>query len=128
VVVLDEVRHPAPNPQELPAREVVQDPEPEGTTATGLGDAGVDDSVLTKAVDLPRAGALIHTLGLPMPKQPFPGQRKPPCEPHEQRELHGACWAVLEMKPPCGKSSFDYEERCYMPVIDLPRQPASGQQ
>jgi hypothetical protein len=63
-----------------------------------------------------------------MPKQPFSGQRKPPCERGE-REINGGCWVgpIGDETPPCGDTMFDYEGRCYKASVDMPRQPTSDQ-
>jgi hypothetical protein len=89
-----------------------------------LGAVGVGDQVLSLVVQAPR-DVLPHTaVGLPMPKTPFPGQKKPPCEPRMQRAILGECWVrVGTEKPPCGPTAYDYEEGCYMPVYESPRKP-----
>jgi serine/threonine protein kinase len=92
-------------------------------------DAGVGEEALAAAQDFPRVGAQLNALGRPMPKDPFPGQLRPPCDPKMERVINGACWVgpIGAEKPPCGPKAFDYEERCYMPSFNAPRLPTSGE-
>jgi len=94
---------------------------------TDAPDAGVGDMALASAQALPRNPAPILALGLPMPKQPLPGQRKPPCDPILERTINGGCWLgpIGTRKPPCGNLGYDYEGNCYAPNFNGPRQPTS---
>lgn len=122
VVAVMELRHgaPAPNAQFRDAEYVPETSAPESP------DAGVGDEVLASAEVLPRVGPFISSLGRAMPKQPFPNQRRPPCERGE-RAINGGCWVgpIDLEKPPCGEKMFDYEGRCYFASFDGPRQPTS---
>jgi serine/threonine protein kinase len=90
-------------------------------------DAGVGDMGLASAHAFPRDPAPNLALGLPMPKQPFPGQRRPPCDPDAERAINGGCWIgpITSKKPPCGTAWYDYDGGCYAPHITAPRQPTS---
>jgi eukaryotic-like serine/threonine-protein kinase len=90
-------------------------------------DAGVGDEVLLSTQDVPRAAAPTYGLGRSMPDQPFPNQRKPPCDPDSERVINGGCWFGPSgtLKPPCGRSAFEHEDGCYVPMFDPPRQPTS---
>lgn len=91
---------------------------------TGLADAGVEDIHASTAA-LPSSGVPTYGVGMPMPKKPLPGQRKPPCRRGET-VIIGGCWLWIGgERPPCGSTMFDYEGRCYMPSFDPPRQPTS---
>jgi serine/threonine protein kinase len=93
-------------------------------------DAGVSEEALSTAQEMPRAALpTILSLGRPMPSKPFPGQRRPPCEPRVEREIIGACWIgpLGDEKPPCGNKMFDYEDRCYLASFNEARQPTSNQ-
>lgn len=91
-------------------------------------DAGVGEGVLASTEVLPRVGPFMLSLGRPMPNQPYPGQRRPPCERGE-RAINGGCWVgPIDMeKPPCGEKMFDYEGRCYFVSFESPRQTTSDQ-
>ena len=78
--------------------------------------------------NLPRVGPFILSLGRALPKQPFPSQRRPPCDRGE-REINGGCWIIVgaEEKPPCGEKMFDYEGRCYFASFEGQRLPTSDE-
>jgi serine/threonine protein kinase len=108
-------QEPAP-PWRATAEEVVQ----------FAPDAGVGDEVLQAVEDLPSAGVSPSAIGREMPKQPFPGQRKPPCEPRLETEIMGACWVrVGSETSPCGMKMFDWGGMCFTPSFTAPRQPTS---
>lgn len=90
-------------------------------------DAGVGDEALLSAQDVPRAPVPSYGVGRAMPEQPFPNQRKPPCDPESERVINGGCWFPRSgtTKPPCGKNAFEYEGACYVPMFTTPRQPTS---
>jgi hypothetical protein len=91
---------------------------------TGLADAGVKEG-LALPINLPRI--VMPVYALPMPKDPLPGQKKPPCNPRSEKEVIGACWAVLELKPPCAESGFEHDGKCVVPSFTGSRQPTSGE-
>ncbi|HYH99173.1 serine/threonine-protein kinase [Hyalangium sp.] len=116
----------------LPSR---QKPEPDPDPASWLAtpeelaqfatDGGVAEEALA-SVEVPGATVPIYALGRSMPKQPYPGQSKPPCD-RGQRAINGGCWwALATLTPPCGPKAFEYEDGCYVPFFDSPRQPTSG--
>ncbi|MBN1209231.1 MAG: serine/threonine protein kinase, partial [Myxococcaceae bacterium] len=90
-------------------------------------DAGVAEETLLSAVRPPRSPSPSHGLGLPMPKTPFPGQKKPPCEARSEKAILGACWVVLEVRPPCGAAGYEHEGKCLRASFDAPREPTSEQ-
>jgi hypothetical protein len=93
---------------------------------TLLAAGGVGDQALSSAVEVPRVGVPLSAVGLPMPKKPQPGQRKPPCERGETA-IYGACWVhVGREAPPCGQRMFDHEGGCYFASYDAPPQPTSA--
>ncbi|MFL5344454.1 MAG: serine/threonine protein kinase [Hyalangium sp.] len=111
-----------PVPTPAPAREpdvALEQPAPE------VPDGGVAAEVLASAARIPRDVSPYTTISATMPKQPFPGQKKPPCEPRAEREVLGACWSILKMTPPCAAAGFDYNGECLRAVMVEPRQPAS---
>ncbi|ADO74780.1 serine/threonine-protein kinase [Stigmatella aurantiaca] len=54
-------------------------------------------------------------LSLDMPKEPLPGQRRPPC-PRPQIGIRGGCWFELRATPPCGEGAYAWKDACYSPV------------
>jgi hypothetical protein len=90
-------------------------------------DGGVAEEALSSVEDVPSTGTPYGSLGAPMPKQPYPWQRKPPCERGETA-INGGCWTwVGGENPPCGPKMFEHETRCYKPSVDMPRTPTSGE-
>ncbi|OJH42536.1 hypothetical protein [Cystobacter ferrugineus] len=64
-------------------------------------------------------------IGYPMPKEPFPGQMKPPCGEGAYVEIRGACWYQGKQDAPCPKGTAEYEGKCYMPVRAKKPEPRS---
>ena len=89
-------------------------------------DGGVGEEALSSAQSAPRVAVPPSFLGLRIPKEPMPGQKKPPCA-IGQRVINGGCWfgPNAMAKPPCGSEAFEYDDGCYMPVFPAPRQPTS---
>jgi hypothetical protein len=55
-------------------------------------------------------------ISLDMPKEPLPGQMRPPCKTEYEDDIRGGCWVPLaKKKPPCGKGSYEWKGSCYWP-------------
>jgi len=85
--------------------------------------------------DLPHHGGLVDTadagasvLTRPLPKEPFKGQKRPPCTRYTEVELIGACWAPHELKAPCPDSLYEYQGKCYLPTFSAKPPPQSLEQ
>ena len=88
-------------------------------------DGGVAEDALSSVENVPSTGTRRNSLAVPMPKQPFSWQRRPPCE-NGETAIHGACWIrVWGRESPCGQKMFDYEKGCYKPAADIPRTPTA---
>ncbi|HEX8698897.1 MAG TPA: serine/threonine-protein kinase [Myxococcaceae bacterium] len=113
---------PFPSRPELFAGEEQEDAGME-EQAVGLGDGGVEDSVLASAQSKPTYG--VPVFADPMPTKPLPGQHRPPCPP-STRSIEGACWyGPLEgVRPPC-PGVYEHEGKCYGPAYPDRRQPTS---
>jgi eukaryotic-like serine/threonine-protein kinase len=120
-------RIPAPPPIEVPAPWDVQEPLRETAGPTNVADAGVEEAGLVSAHEVPRGGIPTYALALPMPKKPFPGQRKPPCRPYSEIALIGACWTVIRLEPPCRNEGFEVDKMCVIAAFDGPT-PNTSQQ
>jgi hypothetical protein len=119
--VCSDMRHREPAPQE-DWRVAEWRPPP-----IEAPDAGVAESTLLSVEQTPRPTSAGNVLGLPMPKTPLPGQKRPPCLPEYEIAALGACWTVYEKKPPCGAAGHEYDGKCVRAVFDSPRPPTSGQ-
>jgi len=64
-------------------------------------------------------------LARPLPKEPFKGQKRPPCTRYTEVELVGACWAPHELKAPCPEDLFEYQGKCYLPSFSARPPPSS---
>ncbi|HEX8435586.1 hypothetical protein [Archangium sp.] len=64
-------------------------------------------------------------LARPLPKEPFKGQKRPPCTRYTEVELIGACWAPHKLKAPCPETLFEYQGECYIPAFSAKPPPQS---
>jgi hypothetical protein len=64
-------------------------------------------------------------LALPLPREPFKGQKRPPCTRYVQVELVGACWVPHELKAPCPGELYENQGKCYLPVFATKPPPQS---
>jgi len=117
-----DVRHREPTPQE--DWRVAEEWHPPPIEAP---DAGVAEKALLSVEQSPRSTTVGKAVGLPMPKTPLPGQKKPPCTPDYELEALGACWAVSKRDPPCGSEGHEYDGKCVRPAYLPPRPPTSDQ-
>ncbi|WNG43613.1 hypothetical protein F0U60_05525 [Archangium minus] len=53
----------------------------------------------------------------PMPREPFKGQKRPPCTRLVEVEIMGACWGPHELKAPCPDELYEYQGKCYLPMF-----------
>ncbi|MDC0712877.1 serine/threonine-protein kinase [Stigmatella sp. ncwal1] len=91
--------------------------------ATGLADESLASFEDGGAPVLKTGG-----IGLDMPRKPFSGQSRPPCEKSEA-EINGGCWGRLsEVAPPCGARSYEWKSGCYLPVPQVVRPATSAPQ
>ena len=64
-------------------------------------------------------------LARPLPREPFKGQQRPPCIRHVEVELIGACWGPHELKAPCPDILYEYDGKCYVPIMSAKPPPQS---
>lgn len=86
----------------------------------GLGEEAVSARVDAQDVPAPVSSALSE----PVPKDPLPGQRRPPCPRPEAVEINGGCWYGVKIKPPCG-DFYEWQGACYLPVMGRTRAPTT---
>jgi len=67
----------------------------------------------------------VLALARPMPGQPYPGQKRPPCQPRAEMELNGGCWVPHREKAPCPENLFEYKGECYTVSMQPPKTPQS---
>jgi hypothetical protein len=61
----------------------------------------------------------------PLPREPFKGQKRPPCTRYTEVELVGACWMPHELKAPCPEDLFEHQGKCYAPSFSAKPPPQS---
>ena len=64
-------------------------------------------------------------LARPLPKEPFKGQKRPPCTRYTEVELVGGCWAPHKLKAPCPETLFEHQGECYLPSFSAKPPPSS---
>ncbi|WP_245767802.1 serine/threonine-protein kinase [Stigmatella erecta] len=103
-----------------------------GPPSEGRGEeedrVGLAEAALSPAWDEGLLGSGWAGVGLGMPKNPFPGQRRPPCRPQYEREINGGCWSPPRdaPPPPCVDNAFDWQDGCYIPVLEI-RRPSTSE-
>ncbi|MFY0573018.1 hypothetical protein ACN28S_00375 [Cystobacter fuscus] len=82
--------------------------------------------------DTPTHGGLVDTadagqsiLARPLPREPFKGQKRPPCNRYAEVELVGACWLPHKLKAPCPDVLYEHEGECYSPAFSAKQPPSS---
>jgi len=82
--------------------------------------------------DPPASGGLADTtppaqpmLARPLPKEPFKGQKRPPCTRYAEVELIGACWMPHKLKAPCPDVLYEHQGECYAPAFSAKPPPSS---
>ena len=95
---------------------------PQGTGSPDAGPpVGMGDGAMASAAPVEAPAIAGRGIGRQMPDKPVPGQKRPPCTDQGEIEINGGCWWVVEgaAKPPCGGNKYEYEGRCYPPVLKL---------
>ena len=64
----------------------------------------------------------------PLPREPFKGQKRPPCTRHVEVELIGACWGPHKLKAPCPNELYEHQGECYVPLFSAKPPPQSVEQ
>jgi serine/threonine protein kinase len=95
-----------------------QAPAPESETSS-LGELTIPEP-LSAAEPMPAQ----QRLSAPVPPQPLPDQRLPPCK-SPLVEINGGCWFLIGNEtPPCSEITYEWKKRCYAPSF-APSRPAN---
>lgn len=107
---------------------VAQEDEEESQQADG-GTAGMAEAVLSARMSAAPSEVVVQTgISLDMPKEPLPGQRRPPCTNREVA-INGGCWVgPSDVPPPCALPFYEWKNGCYVPTFGSRRSPTSDQQ
>jgi serine/threonine protein kinase len=115
-------KHSSEQPADEPA---VASAEEQDAGTADAGTAGAAEEVLTAASVHPMTRPAWGAVAVGIPKEPWPGQRKPPCPPGEEA-IRGGCWLVrADMEPPCETGYYEWGKRCYVPIFAQSRPPTS---
>jgi eukaryotic-like serine/threonine-protein kinase len=77
---------------------------------------GLSDTAPEVSATEPSLVPVQRSIGRNMPKEPFPGQRRPPCA-KDETPINGGCWGQSPGgSPPCGERSVEWKNKCYWPV------------
>jgi hypothetical protein len=107
---------------------VVQAEVPAAESAPDGGARGLGDGSMTARVDTQEVPVAHETISRQIPKQPIPGQRRPPCPHPREAVIQGGCWQrMADIKPPCGDGYYEWEGSCYDPVMERTRLPTTEQ-
>ncbi len=93
------------------------------------GTSGMAEAVLAARLDEAPPLTEQEGLRLEVPKEPLPGQRRAPCTKREV-VINGGCWVGPSKEPPpCEFPFYEWQSRCYAPMIPPTRRvPTSEQQ
>ncbi|QRN94509.1 hypothetical protein JRI60_36075 [Archangium violaceum] len=106
--------------------------ETSGATALVLKPAAEQGAAPVTDWRVQLSGGLVDTadagesvLARPLPREPFKGQKRPPCTRYAEVELVGACWLPHELKAPCPDVLYEYQGKCYLPAFSAKPPPQS---
>ncbi len=112
-----------------PVSQSSSDPEPVASTASAPTG---HDVPATETPAHSSSGTLVDTtpqeesvLARPLPREPFKGQKRPPCTRYAEVELIGACWTPHKLKAPCPDVLYEYQGECYVPAFSAKPPPSS---
>jgi hypothetical protein len=92
--------------------------------SVAVGDSARSASTATQ--EPASVGAKASPVTQPMPENPLPGQRKPPCRYTWELVIRGGCWIrVADAHPPCEGYVYDLNGVCYAPMYSAGRKPTS---
>jgi hypothetical protein len=103
-------------------------PQPPSTPPAPISHEELWETELPDSIDM----RLMDTIAMepfsfarPLPKAPYKGQKRPPCNPHIEVELIGACWSAHEIKAPCPDSLHEHQGKCYVPSFSAKPPPSA---
>ncbi len=106
--------------------EVTQAEVPQEWMAPDAGTKGLGDKAVTARVEASEAPITLKSVSQEIPKQPLPGQRRPPCQRRWEVVINGGCWKLLAgSEPPCGEGEYEWQGGCYDPALSRTRAPTS---
>jgi hypothetical protein len=114
-------------PEEEPTVATLAEAEaPDAGVSRDGGTSDLGDTALTARVPQQDVPGSSKVIAQKVPKEPFDGQRRPPCD-RGQLAINGGCWASAPHPPPCGEQAYEWKGSCYWPILqnEKPRPPTS---
>ena len=105
--------------------EPLADTPPVLTSDDALWSAGTPDDPFASGTLVDTSDAGDSVPALPLPREPFKGQKRPPCTRYAEVELIGACWTPHRLKAPCPDVLYEYQGECYVPAFSAKPPPQS---
>jgi hypothetical protein len=87
--------------------------------------AGTPDDPFANGTLVDTSDAGESVLARPLPREPFKGQKRPPCTRYAEVEINGACWTPHKLKAPCPDVLYEYQGECYLPAFSAKPPPSS---
>jgi len=115
-------RGPMSQPPSAPEPLASTPPAPMSHEAPTAGE-NPDTPTYEGLVDTADGGESV--LSRPLPREPFKGQKRPPCHRYAEVELVGACWLPHKLKAPCPDVLYEHEGECYLPAFSAKPPPSS---
>ncbi len=102
----------------MDGREVAST-EPKETENPDAGTRGMGEEAVASVAPTGTPPASPGKIAREMPDEPLPGQKRPPCKYRGAKVVKGGCWLmpVEAERPPCESSDYEYEGRCYFPLL-----------
>ncbi|HEX8440333.1 hypothetical protein [Archangium sp.] len=101
------------------------DPPPVLTGYDAQESAGTPDDPFASGTLVDTSDAGESVLARPLPREPFKGQKRPPCTRYAEVEIIGACWTPHKLKAPCPDVLYEYQGECYVPAFSAKPPPSS---
>lgn len=100
---------------------------PQGTGRPAAGSVGMGEGAMASVTPMEAPPSGDPWVSRPIPTDPLPGQKRPPCGQRGAVSINGGCWAnwVGAETAPCDKDKYEHQGRCYVPVMLPGSQPAS---
>ncbi len=105
--------------------EPLADTPPVLTSDDDKESAGTPDAPFASGALVDTADAGDSVLARPMPREPFKGQKRPPCNRYAEVELIGACWTPHKLKAPCPDVLYEHQGECFVPNFSAKPPPQS---
>lgn len=81
------------------------------------GGTSLADATLASMTKMEQPQPTWQGLEADMPKDPLPGQARPPCKQRGALVFNGGCWWPPATSSPCGEDEYERGGLCYRPIL-----------